>query len=271
MSSSRLIQGLSLKVGPLGEHDRLLTLLSDTEGITRLAVPGARRPRSSLAATSPLNFLELQIGGRQGLNKVRQLTVVHSFNKLGQSIETLSAAQAIAELSLMLVANNDPIDGMLKTVMIHLERLEDETSIKHSESINVLAKSVQSFIHMLALGGYGLPLQDCCRSGSPLDPPLGQWEWRCSFLPEEGFAIGSIPSAPIQLNPSELALLQRLYRPNLPMHSNGNLLGPKKVWLKLLAIVEYWIKSNLSNEVRSLSLLKEMLNKSVDKNSLKAP
>ena len=49
MSGERRLNGLSLKVGPLGEHDRLLTLLSDQEGVTRLAVPGARRPRSSLS------------------------------------------------------------------------------------------------------------------------------------------------------------------------------------------------------------------------------
>lgn len=58
----RRLEGLVLKVGPLGEHDRLLTLLSDAEGVTRLAVPGARRPKSSLAAAAPLTLLELQVG-----------------------------------------------------------------------------------------------------------------------------------------------------------------------------------------------------------------
>ena len=44
MNSSKYLKGLCLKVGPLGENDRLLTILSDEEGVTRLAVPGARRP-----------------------------------------------------------------------------------------------------------------------------------------------------------------------------------------------------------------------------------
>ena len=46
MSPERRIKGLALKVGPLGEHDRLLTLLSDDVGLIRLAVPGARKPLS---------------------------------------------------------------------------------------------------------------------------------------------------------------------------------------------------------------------------------
>ena len=59
MNSEQLLEGLALKVGPLGENDRLLTLLSEEEGITRLAVPGARKPRSKFAAATPLTFLDL--------------------------------------------------------------------------------------------------------------------------------------------------------------------------------------------------------------------
>ena len=45
----QLLEGLVMSCRPLGENDRLLTLLSEAEGMVRLAVPGARRPRSSLA------------------------------------------------------------------------------------------------------------------------------------------------------------------------------------------------------------------------------
>ena len=124
MSPERRIEGLALKVGPLGEHDRLLTLLSDDVGLIRLAVPGARKPRSSLAAAVPLTTLELQVGGRSGLLRVRQLRVQHNFGKVGQRLETLAAAQALSELSIALVAGDDPVPGMLSAVLMHLERLE---------------------------------------------------------------------------------------------------------------------------------------------------
>ena len=55
----RSLEGLALSSKPLGENDRLLTLLSDQEGLTRLAVPGARKPKSSLAAAVPLAHLRL--------------------------------------------------------------------------------------------------------------------------------------------------------------------------------------------------------------------
>jgi len=55
--AERTLIGMALKVGPLGEHDRLLSLLSDAEGITPLAVPGPRRPKSGLRAAAPLTLL----------------------------------------------------------------------------------------------------------------------------------------------------------------------------------------------------------------------
>ena len=100
--AERTLVGLALKVGPLGEHDRLLSLLSDAEGVTRVAVPGARRPKSSLAAAAPLTLLELQVGGRSGLARVRQLRVLQSHAGLGRRLETLSAAQAFCDLCLQL-------------------------------------------------------------------------------------------------------------------------------------------------------------------------
>ncbi len=259
MNSEKRIEGLCLKTSPLGEKDRLITILSDQEGISRFAVPGARRPGSKLAAATPLTFLKLQVGGKSALQTVRQLRVLHSFSKLGEHLEILSAAQALSELTMLLVAGHDPLPGMLSTVLIHLERLEELSEEVPINPLKTLARSVQFCIHLLALGGYSLPVQKCCRSGTPLEPPIGEWNWRCSLIPDEGFAIGSLPYADIQLNPSELALLQRLLRPNLPNRSNGELMGPKEVWLRLLTVVECWISNHLPKKVHALSMLREIL------------
>ena len=252
--AERRLEGLALKVGPLGEHDRLLSLLSESEGVTRLAVPGARRPKSSLAAAAPLTLLQLQVGGRSGLPRVRQLRVLRSFSELGRKLESLSAAQALCDLCLQIAAQ-DPVEGLLAMLLLHLERLEQRAQ---SPDL-VLAGTVQACVHLLTLGGYGLPLQSCCLTGKPLNPPLGQWEWRCSLLPEDGFAIDAQPGAALTMNPSELALLQRLIRPDLPRRRDGELMGPQAVWLRLLAVVERWIGEHLNRRSRALAMLRESL------------
>ena len=99
MNLNQRMKGLSLKVGPLGENDRLLTILSEESGISRLAIPGARKPKSRLGATSPFNLLDLHIVGKKDLKKVTQIKIIKSYGNLGKNIETLSAAQAISAVS----------------------------------------------------------------------------------------------------------------------------------------------------------------------------
>jgi len=60
------------------------------------------------------------------------------------------------------------------------------------------------------------------------------------------------------LSDHPVALLQRLLFPELPIKSNGELLGPKKVWLKLLFIIETWIAAQLEKDLSSLKMLREI-------------
>ena len=53
----RTLEGLCLKATPLGEQDRLLLLLTEEEGLLKLAASGARKPRSSLAAAGALTLI----------------------------------------------------------------------------------------------------------------------------------------------------------------------------------------------------------------------
>ena len=250
-----VLEGLALTCGPLGENDRLLTLISEDEGLVRLAVPGARRPKSSLAAALPLTLLRLQAGGKGELRRVRQLQVLRSHGGLGERLETLAAAQALAELCLALVPAAMPVPGILADLLLQLERL-DAVVRQGRERREALIIAVQGSVHLLALGGFALPLQACCRSGAPLAPPVGNWDWRCSLLPGEGLAIGAVAGARVVVNASELALLQRLPRLAIPRRRDGELLGPETVWLHLLELVECWCGEHLGRRPRAFRLLR---------------
>jgi DNA repair protein RecO (recombination protein O) len=241
VSPEQRLEGLVLRSSPLGESDRLLTLLSAGEGLTRLAAPGARKPKSSLAGAVPLAVLSLQVGGRSGLRRVRQLQVLRNFSALAERLETLSAAQGLAELALQLVPTDQAVEGVLDDLLLQLGRLELVVKERQG-ALEALAIAVQGAVHLLALGGYALPLASCARSGEPLDPPIGNWEWRCSLLPAEGFVIGPVVGAQLVLNASELALLQRLLRP---------------VWLRLLQLQELWSREHLGRSARSWRLLRQ--------------
>ena len=118
--------------------------------------------------------------------------------------------------------------------------------------------SIQSLIHLLAIRGINLPIHHCCKTGEHIIPPLGNWDWSCHFLPSEGFSLTEDPQSNLKINASEVALLQRLLFPELPIKSNGELLGPKKVWLKILRIIETLISTQLDKELSSLKMLREL-------------
>ena len=257
MTIDKKIKGLCIKASPLGENDRLITILSDEEGITRLAAPGARRPKSSLSGATPITFLELQIVGKRNLKKVRQLKIIKSYNGLGKNIESLAAAQAITELTFLLVGNNDQQQNYLSSVLANLDRIYEFDS-NDREDIKILSMSIQSLMHLLALGGLSLPLHFCCRTGESIVPPVGDWSWHCYFIPNEGFSTLEESDSFFKMNASEIALMQRLLFPELPIKSNGKLLGPKDVWVKLLSIIDQWIKVQLNKELSSLKMLKEL-------------
>ena len=256
MTGESKLKGLCIKSSPLGENDRLITILSEDKGLSRFAVPGARKPKSSLSAAAPLNLLDLHIFGRKNLKSVRQLKIIKSYSGLGKNIETLSAAQAIIELTFLLVGNDDSQNNYLSTVLIHLDRIY-EHKCDDNEDIKVLSMCIQSLIHLLAIGGLSLPVYYCCKTGLPINPPIGNWDWICNFIPDEGFSTLSERCAFLTINASEIALLQRLFFPDLPIKSNGVLLGPKIVWLKLLKIIQIWIPTQLGRELYSLKILEE--------------
>ena len=256
MSNEKRLKGLCIKATPLGENDRLITILSEEQGLSRFAVPGARKPKSSLASAAPLTLLEIQIFGKKNLKTIRQLKIIKSYSGLGKSIECLAAAQAITELTFLLIGNEDTQNNYLSTVLAHLDRLCEYEALEESD-LKILAMSIQSLMHLLAIGGLSLPLHYCCETGKPIQPPIGNWDWTCFFIPSEGFSIVEDSRSLINLNASEIALMQRLLFPDLPIKSNGELLGPKEVWKKILKIFSIWIPAQLGKEISSLKILGE--------------
>ncbi len=256
MSRESRLEGLCIKASPLGESGRLITVLTDEQGIIRLAAPGAKRPKSSLAAATPLTYLSFQIFGNRSLKSVRQIKIIKSYNGLGKNIECLAAAQAITELTFLLVGNNDKQQSYLSSVLIHLDRIYEYKN-KSDDDFIMLSMSIQSLIHLLAIGGINIPVNFCCKTGDPIIPPLGNWDWECHYLPNEGFSTIENTESILKVNASEIALLQRLLFSELPIKSDGELLGPKKVWLKILSIVESWISAQLEKELSSLKILRD--------------
>ena len=253
----RTLEGLCLRVSPLGENDRLLVLLTDEQGLLKVAASGARRPRSSLAAAGGLTLVRGQVARGRSLGRLRQASVLHSYGRLGQRLELLAPAQWLLELAQLLIPEGEPLPGALPLILHRLAQLEAllEEQQLELQRLEALAIAVQSSVQLLELAGVGLPLTVDLMDGSALQPPIGNWNWRCSLLPAEGFCSGRQPGAVLLLNASELALLQRLIRPQLPRRASGELMGPERVWRHLLELLSFWCREHLGRCPRAMALL----------------
>ena len=254
----RSLEGLCLKATPLGEQDRLLLLLTEEEGLLKLAASGARKPRSSLAAAGALTLIKAQVARGRSLDRLRQAQVIRSYSRLGEQLELLAAGQWLLELARLLIAEAEPLPGALALLLHRLGQLEELRSAPAGvPRLEALATAVQGGGQLLQLAGLGLPMNTDLNDGGDLVPPIGNWEWRCSLLPADGFCSGRQSGAVLLLNASELALLQRLLRPQLPRKRDGELMGPERVWLHLQELLQIWCREHLGRSPRALTLLRQ--------------
>ncbi|NJN85721.1 MAG: DNA repair protein RecO [Leptolyngbyaceae cyanobacterium SL_7_1] len=260
MSATYKATGINLKASPLGEYDRLLTILTKEFGLVRAVAPGSRKHQSSLRGRSGLFVInQLLIVKGRSLDKIIQAESLESFTGLGQDLGKLTAAQYLAELTLFQALSEQPQNELYSLLQEHLSRIEQLPREA------TLACLTQGIFHLLALAGLAPQVHHCCLTNQSLTPasetgrvgfnsklggvvlrlqksfsaadqtaasPLGsKVEQNLASSARSGAiapaARGHFPTSTDQstpLNAVELALLQQLSKPEI-VRSDGSLLS----------------------------------------------
>ncbi|MBE9062914.1 DNA repair protein RecO [cf. Phormidesmis sp. LEGE 11477] len=176
--------GINLKGMPMGEADRLVTVLTKEYGLVRAIAPGARKHKSKLAGRSGLFVVNeaLFVKGKS-LDKLVQAETVRSFPGLSKDLAKLTASQYLAEIVLSLALSEQPQEELYYLLIEHLARIEAATTA------NVLPCLAQATFHLLALAGVAPEVHRCCLSRSPLDIDLSNPNWRVAFSVCSGGAV----------------------------------------------------------------------------------
>ncbi|MGB3308822.1 MAG: DNA repair protein RecO [Nodosilinea sp.] len=225
MSQTYKTTGINLKAMPLGECDRLLTILTPDLGLVRAVAPGARKHQSRLGGRSGLFVINecLVVKGKR-LDKLIQAETLRTFPKLSQHLGRLTASQYLAEVAL-LMALSDCTQSDLYTVLVeHLERLENAAPGA------LLAALCHGLYHLLALDGVAPEVHRCTRSRVDIVPNLLDPDWRVEFSAEAGGLVqlavapqmteasgryGQGQKGPTLLTATDVALLQQLSKPDI--------------------------------------------------------
>lgn len=232
------VTAINLKAMPLGEADRLLTVLTAERGLQRVVAPGARKPRSKIGGRSQIFTInQLMLARGRNLDRIVQAETVASYPGLGGDLGKLAAGQYWAELVLCQALSDQPQSALFCAFVAALDRLDALPSAGSSprEFAALWETLCIGIFTLLTLAGLTPQTETCGLTQRPLFPRRQDPRWRAGFCAalggtvdwEAGLARGGASAgmrtgsgrradpggAPLlPLSARELALLQSLPR-----------------------------------------------------------
>jgi DNA repair protein RecO (recombination protein O) len=254
MSRTYQTTGINLKSSPIGEADRLVTILTSDLGLIRVIAPGARKPKSSLGGRVGLFVTnQLLIARGKSLDRITQAETVNNYRYLSQNLTKLAIGQYWAEIVLDQALTEHPQPELYELLNVHLGRLEKTT-------LDPLAHLCQGIFHLLAQGGIAPQLYNCFASGRTVEPDLANSRWRIGFSIEGGGTVDPLTQENSSgklyyLTGLETWLFQQLSSPDLNRLESIGAVDTTAAWIKLEAILRRYIRHHSGQVIRSAELL----------------
>jgi DNA repair protein RecO (recombination protein O) len=194
MGKTIRLTGINLKAIPLGEADRMITILSPEAGLIRVSAPGSRKSNSKLGGRSGLFVVnDLMIAQGKSIDRISQAETIESYPGLGRDLSKLTAGQYLAEIALHQALTDQPQPDLYYLLTEHLRRIAE------TETDGVLPALAQAIYQLLALAGVAPQVQQCSISNEVLEPDLDLGaDWQVGFSIEGGGVI-SLTALSIQL------------------------------------------------------------------------
>jgi DNA repair protein RecO (recombination protein O) len=283
VSRTYTVTGINLKAIPLGEADRLLTILSPERGLIQAVAPGARKQSAKLGGRSSLFVVnQLMLAQGKNLDRITQAEGIESFPGLATHLGRLTAGQYLAEVVLCQAIPGEPQADLFGLLCEHLRRIEAAPA---PESLAYLC---QALFHLLALAGLAPQVYRCGLSQAPIEPNFQTPDWHVMFsLGLGGIVLPDAESIDtvLRLNALELALMQQLAQAQLPTDRSAEFLqavgsppGPAPLelhlrrshqgpsasasstsasspWINIERALRYYIQYHFDRPIRSATLL----------------
>lgn len=280
MSGTYKAVGINLKATPLGESDRVLTILTEEYGLLRAVAPGSRKQNSSLVGRSNLFVVnQLLIAKGRNLDKIIQAESLASYPGLSQDLRKLTASQYLAELTLYQALSDQPQTELFSLLREALDRLEKQPGA------TALAHLTQATFALMDVAGLAPQVNHCCISQQPIAPDFTDPDWRIGFNPVAGGVVSlSIPSttgsnngsdgspegspesfesSPLagstELTAIELSLLQQFAHcePHSSLSTDASTLPSvhHPVWLSIERLLRHYAQYHFDRPIRSAALI----------------
>ncbi len=148
-------EGLILTEQTIGENDKLVTVLTRSNGIIRCFVKGAKLLKGRrCTATQTLGYSRLSIFSGRDKYIIDEAEPIELFFNLRKNIEKLALAQYFCELAMYIVPENSAADEYLSLILNSLFLLSNQ------KRPDLMIKAVYE-MRLLSIAGY-MPNLICC-------------------------------------------------------------------------------------------------------------
>ena len=185
MTKTYKATGINLKTQPLGESDKIVTILTQEFGLIRAVATGARKQNSSLGGKMGMFVInELLISPGKNLNIIIEAETIKNYPGLSRNLGKLAASQYLAEIVLCQSLSEQSQIELYDLFNKHIQRIED---IPGTEIKAVVAFLVQGVFQLLNLAGLKPQVKFCCLTQRFLTPDWKNPHWQVGFsIPSGG-------------------------------------------------------------------------------------
>ncbi|MGD1903726.1 MAG: DNA repair protein RecO [Geitlerinemataceae cyanobacterium] len=188
MSRTYRATGINLKSAPLGESDRILTILTRDRGLIRAVAAGSRKPKSSLGGRCNLFVVnEWMIANGKSLDRLTQAETIASYPGLARNLGLLTAAQYLAELVLFQTPDDRPDPHLFDRTLELLDRLEALPA--DATPAAIVANLCLGIFRLLDFAGLAPQVRECSATGIAIVPNPTNRDWRSGFNYQVGGAL----------------------------------------------------------------------------------
>lgn len=259
MSGTYKTIGINLKSTPLGESDRLLTILTEEHGLLRAVAPGSRKHKSSLGGRSSLFVVNqlLMVKGRN-LDKIIQAESLESYPGLSQDLRKLTASQYLAELAL-----SQALSGQSQAELFRL-LTEQLGWLEKMPGAMILPCLTYAAFHLLRVAGLAPEVRTCCTTQKPVIPNFADPGWKIGFSAVAGGVVSLTEQPPelsARLTAIETSLLQQLPEPDLMQKliedpdQQWILFSDLQLWLSIERVLRHYAQYHFDRPIRSATLI----------------
>ena len=152
-------RGLVLRTTEYKETDRILTILTDHDGLLSVKARGVRSNRSKLkGACQLLTYAEFTISDARGFTAITEATAIEMFPELRNDLLLLSLASYFAQLAEVLSQEDASSPALLSLILNALYAL---SKLKKPPRLVKAATELR----LAAIAGYMPELSGCCVCG----------------------------------------------------------------------------------------------------------